>query len=692
MHFVVQNALAALAAVAIARLAASDREPWRRALSALVAYGFVVHASMLALGLTIGLSNLNVEGLLAVVAAPLAFLAWRKGPLPELPKARDASGGSAATAAAALGAAVAVWVAGSTLLGTRFGIDDFTYHAAVPAHWLARGAIDLAPFTYQSYYPMNAEVLTLWFLLPLHADAWAGLGDLYGWLLVAVSAYGLARSVGCTAASGLWAATLASVSRDMLSRMGTFAQPDVVGTGMALAALAFLAPRAPSAGAEAIEPPPHWTAAALAGLALGFALGCKVGYATVLAAVIVWWLLGGNGVRRKAGALGGLVVLGAATAATGGYWYLRNALLTGNPFYPAALGPLSGPLDAVAQGRTKLWTWIVSSPGGPGAWSEGLARLAGWPATVAILAVAGIAWTAVRLVGRRRVPNAGFQSLLLAVALMQIAQFPFLPFSATFNRPYAGLEGIATRYLILPFVLGVSLLAGALGARLGRMRIVNLAALLCFVSCLPPLAGLFGGFAVPVGVVIGGALAGVALDRNAGLRRRLASSGTALALLAVAFAAAALAAPLRQRATDRNLFAVAREGMPVGEGWKALEALPSGSRVAFFMADPFDYTHFYPIFGRALRLVPVPLELDGSPRVPLHLRPARRWWSDWDDLDRPLNAQAFRANLARSRVDFVAVTRWTLGRWPAQRQALRAGDTERPVYADACTEIWRVAN
>ncbi len=107
------------------------------------------------------------------------------------------------------------------------------------------------------------------------------------------------------------------------------------------------------------------------------------------------------------------------------------------------------------------------------------------------------------------------------------------------------------------------------------------------------------------------------------------------------------------------------------------------------MAEPYEYTQFYPIFGRRFQLRPVPVNADGSPHRMLHDGGAQdgSWWALWEESDTALDAEAFRRNLRAAGLDYVLVTQWSLGRWPRQHPALAASGSA-VVYDDGYSTIF----
>lgn len=337
------------------------------------------------------------------------------------------------------------------------------------------------------------------------------------------------------------------------------------------------------------------------------------------------------------------------------------------------------------QARTRLASWIARRPLDGGQWWWILVRITPWPVPFFLLALAGGALATLRLGRERGEPQSRrLLPLVLLVAAVQIAQFPFLPFSGTYNRPAAGLEGMATRYLLLPFALGVACFAGLMERGFGRHWIGRALAAATLLTAAWPMASLYGGPALALGTASGAAI-GIGLARRRGSGRPTGAwvaGAAALLLASLAFV------PVKQRLTDANLFRFGTRALPVGAAFRVLESLPRGSRLALFMAEPGDYNHYYPLFGRRLRHVPVPVERDGSARPPLHRRGRRGWWSDWQRLNDPVDPALLRRNLAAAGVDYVLVTRWTLGNWPAQRAALEAIPEARKLFDDGASALY----
>jgi arylsulfatase A-like enzyme len=695
--FAAHQCLAAAVALALAELAFRGREPWRRGLAALAAFPLVACGALLLANHALGLRRDAVTALLAAMGVPgLLFLSfrWRRRPLaggagaPAAgPPAREAGDPLELACLGLAGGLLAAFAFKTALLGTSFIWDDLSYHAVLPARWLADGAISVPPFTFQAYFPFNAELLSLWFSLPFGRDAWASLGAATWGSLAAVSLALLAREIGGRGLAVVATLALFFASYVVWFPVRSYSATDLAAAAACLAALAFQIPGPGPRG-------PTLADAAASGLLAGFAVGCKVSLLPAALAIGAGAALGPAAREALARARWGrAAAFAACLLATGSYWYLRNALLTGNPLFPAEVGPFEGPFDAGAQARTRLASRLAAAPLDLSLWRRAVVGRLNWPPGLALLAALGYASALGSLSGARTSAAGRRLRLLLALCgASLLLVYPFLPFSGTGNRPDAELHSGYLRFLILPFGIGLVLFSeqlreGARGRALCAAAAIVAVASSWRLEALLSLAAFLGG----LGVLL--------------LHRRLRAFAAALAAsparlvaaLALAFSLLALWTPVKQRLTDENLFAFRSPRGPVGEAWRALESLPAGSRVAFFMSEPYEYTHFYPIFGRAGQLAPVLVDADGSPHAPLHesWRSARArgasWWSDWEARGEALDPERLRLNLAVAGADYALVTRWSLGEWPPQYEALaRSGSLER-LYDDGFSVLFRLA-
>jgi hypothetical protein len=228
--------------------------------------------------------------------------------------------------------------------------DALTYHLTNVAHWTQAGRIELFETPVDRIYsPANYEVLATWFTVFLHHDALVEAAGLPAYLMGVASVYCIGRSLGGSR-SAAWLAALAYASTPslLIAATGTKNDPHMAGYYLAALALALeLSGRSPAPGAGR-------SLGVLLSLALALLLaaGTKAYVANLLPGLLlaVALFLPGMGSLRSwrghldeclrqwrgisLGARAGLLALLLSGLLLGGYWNVRNWILTGNPFYP----------------------------------------------------------------------------------------------------------------------------------------------------------------------------------------------------------------------------------------------------------------------------------------------------------------------------------------------------------------------
>lgn len=228
------------------------------------------------------------------------------------------------------GWAVLMFLLPSLLLPVKVVSDGPIYHLYFAARWWRAGELILvaSPFgeSAATYFPANGDLWFAWLMTGWGGDRLAKVGQGPFLLMAMVAAIGCARELGASRASTLIAASLFGT----LSPLIYFAfEPnvDIIFIAGYMTAAYFFLKFARRDG--------DWIALMLGGLAAGESLGTKsIGLVFIpplgLAAL---WL-----VARRAGSIrrAALLALGllASVLATSGFWFARNAILTGNPFYP----------------------------------------------------------------------------------------------------------------------------------------------------------------------------------------------------------------------------------------------------------------------------------------------------------------------------------------------------------------------
>jgi hypothetical protein len=489
----------------------------------------------------------------SLVASSLALagaIAWRTAAPPSAsdrtrePESRGPDGWELLVTVAVVALVVAHWglTIDSALGRGIFNFDSLWYHMPFAAdiaqsHSLLGLHHDETVFT-NWFYPQNSELLHAAGILLVHRDTLSLFLNL-GWLAIAfLAAWCVGRPYGRGHLSVAAVAILLECHTLVVRDPGA-AKNDVATAALVLAAVAILinawAARRESEGDSLA---PGWPLAA-AGLAVGLAVGTKF---TVLA------MAGGLSVAVIALAPAGRRRLAAAwwflpALAGGGFWYLRNLVVAGNPLPEVAhLGPITLPHPERLQSARPDFS-IAHYATDTGVWrhyfAPGLHDQFGalWPLVVAGALLAAIVALAA---GRDRIVR-----WVGAVALFGMIAYVFTPLSA------AGAEGapegfaINIRYVV-PAMLAALALAPLPRAFDGRRPQAALLAVLLVVLVLTDrsdavlrdpsrifaLALAFLLVAVPAGLLA--------------LHRRGTSTAALAALAALAIAVVAIGYPVER--------------------------------------------------------------------------------------------------------------------------------------------------
>jgi 4-amino-4-deoxy-L-arabinose transferase-like glycosyltransferase len=354
-----------------------------------------------------------------------------------------------------------------------FNFDSLWYHMPFAADMVQSHSVTGLHHTETVFtnwfYPQNSELLHATGILLTHRDT-LSLFLNFGFLALSfLAAWCIGRPYG-RAHLTVVAAAIVLECHTLVVREPGAAKNDLVAAALLLAAVAVLVNwrrEDPARGT-------HWPLAA-AGLAVGLAVGTKstavaMAAALTLAVVVLaprgrrwlsfgWWF--------------------APALLGGGYWYLRNLIVAGNPLPQAtSIGPISLPHpQRLQEGRPNFN--IVHYATDTGVWRHyfepGLHQAFGalWPLVI-LAAIAGGVLALVR--GRDKIVRwAG------GVALFGLLAYIFTPLSA------AGIDGapvgfaINIRYVIPPLLLGLTLLPVAIRRMDGWRQWAVLAGLLALL-------------------------------------------------------------------------------------------------------------------------------------------------------------------------------------------------------------------
>jgi len=292
-----------------------------------------------------------ILGVLFVAALAIAVVAWRRPP--RAPTARDPLSPAELGLAAALVAAVAI----PTWLGwhrTTFLYDTLSYHLHVPMTWARDERLSIVPAVFgdpsSAYAPSNLElVYALLLARPNHSAALAVVGQAPFAALAAAAIVAAVRESGGRRVPALAAALAFLLIPEVWGQIGT------AMTDLGLAA--FLLASLPFARRLWAAPRPDRRDLLAFATAIGLAVGTKYAGATLavpfVAVGVAALVRPGRRVAVRDAALAVVVAI-----ATGGFWYVRNVAVTGNPFYPVAVPGL--PLPALYGGaEMRRWDYHV---------------------------------------------------------------------------------------------------------------------------------------------------------------------------------------------------------------------------------------------------------------------------------------------------------------------------------------------
>ncbi len=245
-----------------------------------------------------------------------------------------------------------LWASASLTIPSLLGpvkvvSDGPIYHLYFAARWWQAGRLFLvaSPFgeNAATYFPAVGDLWFTWLLASWGGDRLAKIGQAPFLLVCALAAYGLARRLGAGRSSALVATSWFVASTPLLLFSSEPNVDTIFAAGYLLAAYFFLQYALEDGGPGSLS---------LGALAAGGALGTK---ATAVVFIPILLILAILTVLRRPGPWS-RTVLHVALVFTlptvmAGYWYGRNALLSGNPLYP---------LHVEAFGRVWLAGWYGS--------------------------------------------------------------------------------------------------------------------------------------------------------------------------------------------------------------------------------------------------------------------------------------------------------------------------------------------
>jgi predicted membrane channel-forming protein YqfA (hemolysin III family) len=346
-----------------------------------------------------------------------------------------------------------------------FNFDSLWYHMPFAADMAQSHSVTGLHYTETVFtnwfYPQNSELLHATGILLTHRDT-LSLFLNFGFLALSfLAAWCIGRPYGRGHLTVIAAAVVLECHTLVVREPGA-AKNDLVAAALLLAAAAILVNALPRQDPRAGSSPGINWAIAAAGLATGLAVGTK-STAVAMAAALTLAVIALAPTGRRWAAFGWWFV---PALLGGGYWYLRNLIVAGNPLPQAtSIGPISLPHpERLQEGRPNfnIVHYLTDTGVWRGYFEPGLHQAFGalWPLVLAA-AIAGGLLALFRA-------NDRVLRWMGAVALFGLLAYLFTPLSA------AGAEGapvgfaINIRYAIPPLLLALTLLPTAPPLPTGR--------------------------------------------------------------------------------------------------------------------------------------------------------------------------------------------------------------------------------
>lgn len=594
-------------AAAVAEIVVRRRLPALRGAPRILASVLVGLTALIAAHLLPGTAGLLSRETVAIVMFVATAAAWRLVPpgdgLDEAsrPEGTDPSGrpslGLAAVAVAVV-TVLALAAFARVAPDPPSHVDALSFGLPGIAEWIRTGSLlevgAFFPLFEVRTYPNNGDVVYLAAVLPFGNDSFVRFPALPLLIATGVAVYGIGRELRAGAAPAALAASLVlavpAVGEPALEDI----KPDVFMYATFAGGLLFLLRHARTGQRADLV---------LAGTGLGLAFGARwYGISSVVAVVFVWALArvvarrGAGLVARQVAAVTALVL------AAGGYWLLRNALLTGNPVYPVDVSPFGltifgAPPNVFAEG---LGASIFDRIGLPGLFSDYVfpeyrARL-GAPA--AVLGLGVLLTFAIGLRNLRGGParRGSLVALTLATGAVVLAGvYGITPASAQgfADAPIPGFIGANTRWLVPALIVAAGptawLLSGsgpwATAGQVGVLAAVVMGAYKTYGAPAGDVALVTAGLGVIAAV--GWLAARVARPMGRSTRRR-----SLMAVAALAASIALVGGYVDQRRFNDRRFA----GVSAVSDWIQANAA-AGHRVGFAGGWRAGYVPIYSAFG-----------------------------------------------------------------------------------------------
>ncbi len=565
-----------------------------------------------------------------------------------------------------LSATFLIFLIETCFFGTFFCSDDFSYHATVVIHWLKDQKITLMPQNYHAFYPFNAELFSLWFVLPIKNDSLVCFSGFFWGFLLVVNSMTILKTIGLHR-DKIFLLAIILLSSKIIFSVQTFTGVDLAAPAITLATIALLMDLHKNRNMR--------VCLAFSGLFLGFAIGAKISYAPVYICCLLWVVINKK-IAFKEKCVN-MLIFTFFVFLTGAFWYVRNMILTGNPVYPAEFLFFDGPLRSQRLSRTKLIYWILKDPFNLSQWRSIIKGYLDWPHIFGVLSCFGYIFTILILFKNKifkrinSIPNYG---LLLLIGVVFTIFFPLTPFSGTANAPTACLRH-NIRYVILPFTIGI-LLFSSLMKYIKKHNDILLCSMLIIIV-LGYNDGVYRSFVLKLIFLIAGIISMLAHKLWFSKIKKINLLKVTMIFLTMLFLTLTLWESLNKKITTHRLIVYGSSaGKPVGKAWHAINSLPDDSNISYYGSEAYQY---YCLFGRRFQMNPIYLNADGSKQGPMD-----------SYIEKDLIMGNFLKNILDNNIDYVFTTKWQNNLWPQQHFILKNSKEAKDIYNDGYSALWKI--
>jgi len=214
------------------------------------------------------------------------------------------------------------------LINSPVGWDSLNYHFTFPVEWLKSGSLYMPPTICDdptpTYYPINNCLYYFWLIAPFKNVFLADLGQIPFLLLSFVACFSIARKFKLTRELSFYSAGLFVIIPNFFKQIEV-GYADIIMTALFLTTVNLL---------FSLDKKFNIKGVILSGISMGLFIGIKtlsVAYSLALGLFIIYILIKKSKGLKFIGygtLFFGLVVL------FGGYGFIRNFILTGNPLFP----------------------------------------------------------------------------------------------------------------------------------------------------------------------------------------------------------------------------------------------------------------------------------------------------------------------------------------------------------------------